>query len=94
MKIYKIAKFDQESPLSPIKKLMGRFSLYNQEDLDRIEALHLSLGEDILPHILIDQADTVEIWKTKSEGKQFATQYTLSFMLKDRIINEVQVNTV
>lgn len=99
----KQAQFDQEPATpdieppqsqSPLKRSRGKFSLYDQEDLDRIEGLHLSLGEQVLPHILIDKADEVEIWETIPDGHPSAKQFTLSFMLNGNVIRDVTVNKV
>lgn len=92
MKIYKLAQFDQEMPSQPTKRLVGRFSLYDQEDLDKLEALHLNLGEEVLPHILIDKSDTVEVWQTIPQGHPSAKQYTLSFLHDNAIVDEVTIN--
>lgn len=92
MKIYKIAQFDQEAPPQAAKRLVGRFSLYDQEDLDKLEALHLSLGEEVLPHILIDKSDSVEVWQTVPQGHPSAKQYLLSFLHDNQLVNEVTIN--
>lgn len=92
MKIYRIAQFDQEAPDQATKKIVGRLSLYDQEDLEKIEALHLNLGEEIIPHTLIERSDSVEIWQIVPQGHPSAKQYLFSFMLDNKIIDEVTVN--
>jgi len=90
----KKAQFDQEAPEQPTKRKVGTFNLHNQDDLDYLEGIHLRIGENILPHILLDQADTVEVWQTIESGHASAKQYILSFLHEGKIVKDVTINQI
>lgn len=92
MKIYKIANFDQERPNQSPKKHIRTLSMYDEDDLQKIEEMYLMMGEEIIPHILIDQAEEVEVWETQMRGHGMAKQYILSFIANNKVIKDIFVN--